>query len=176
MDIKAVNSMSYEEFIDLFGNAVEKCPLIAGAIWSKRPFTTFVDLETSIFEFIDSLPQTGKEGILRCLPDLAGRELQSGTLSAESQKEQVQAGLTSLSHEEQEKLHQFNSLYKNKLGFPFVIAARMSDKSKILQDLTARIQNPPLQELYNGIEEVKKICHLRLQDIHCKHAVRPTNP
>ncbi|XP_030055249.1 putative 2-oxo-4-hydroxy-4-carboxy-5-ureidoimidazoline decarboxylase [Microcaecilia unicolor] len=166
MNMKAVNSMNYEEFIDLFGNAVEKCPLIAAAIWSKRPFTTVVDLETSIFEFIDSLPQTGKEGILRCHPDLAGRELQSGTLTADSQQEQGQAGLTSLSQEEQEKLQHQNSRYKLKFGFPFVICARLNNKSKILQELTARIQNQPQQELHNGIEEVKKICHLRLQNIH----------
>nr|XP_033803455.1 putative 2-oxo-4-hydroxy-4-carboxy-5-ureidoimidazoline decarboxylase [Geotrypetes seraphini] len=175
MDMRAVNSLNYEEFIDLFGNVVEKCPQIAATVWSKRPFMTTVDLETSIFELIDSQPQSGKKGILRCIPDLAGRELQKGTLTAESMQEQSQAGLTSLSPEERVNLQHLNSLYKLKFGFPFVICARLNDKSKIAQELAARIQNQPEQELHNAIEEVKKICHLRLQNIHFASTVRPSN-
>ncbi|MEE6472591.1 hypothetical protein FKM82_009658 [Ascaphus truei] len=60
MDLKAVNSMNYEEFMDIFGNIVEKCSLITGAIWSKRPFTSVLQLENCVYEFVDSLPPSGK--------------------------------------------------------------------------------------------------------------------
>ncbi|XP_063300949.1 putative 2-oxo-4-hydroxy-4-carboxy-5-ureidoimidazoline decarboxylase [Pelobates fuscus] len=168
MDLNAVNSMNYEEFVDIFGNVVEKCPLITGAIWSKFPFSSVADLEASVYEFIDSLPSSGKEGILRCHPDLAGRELMSGTLTTESLNEQNQAGLTSLSQTEREALNVLNSQYKTKFGFPFVICAKMSDKSVIIEELRSRLQNNRDEELGIGIAEVKKICHLRLQDIFLK--------
>ncbi|XP_072287440.1 putative 2-oxo-4-hydroxy-4-carboxy-5-ureidoimidazoline decarboxylase [Pyxicephalus adspersus] len=165
MDIHAVNRMSYEEFLDVFGNIIEKCPLITAAVWSNHPFSSLNGIEERVYEFIDHLPPSGKEGILRCHPDLAGRELTSGSLTIESQQEQRQAGLTSLSTEERETLGLLNSQYKTKFGFPFVICAKMSDKYKIMEEMRSRLQNDPSQELLKGIEEVKKICHLRVQQL-----------
>ncbi|XP_063807799.1 putative 2-oxo-4-hydroxy-4-carboxy-5-ureidoimidazoline decarboxylase [Pseudophryne corroboree] len=174
MDVQTINSMNYEQFQDTFGNIIEKCLLITAAIWSKQPFSSVHEMEVCVYEFIESLPMSGKEGILRCHPDLAGRELSSGTLTVESQHEQLQAGLTSLTTEEQEILALLNSQYKEKFGFPFVICAKMSDKRKIMEELSYRLQNDPSTELLKGIDEVKKICHLRLQDILFKSAVLPT--
>ncbi|XP_077340200.1 putative 2-oxo-4-hydroxy-4-carboxy-5-ureidoimidazoline decarboxylase [Lithobates pipiens] len=173
MDIQAVNGMSYEEFLDVFGNIIEKCPLITAAVWSNRPFSSVNEMEKCVCEFIDSLPSSGKEGILRCHPDLAGRELTSGSLTIESQQEQRQAGLTTLTSGERETLVLLNSQYKTKFGFPFVICAKMSDKYKIMEEMHARLQNDPLQELLKGIEEVKKICHLRVQELS-KGVLMPT--
>lgn len=59
MDIAAVNDLSYEEFVNIFGNVVEKCPIVAAAVWSARPFPSFPALEAAINEFIDLLPQSG---------------------------------------------------------------------------------------------------------------------
>uniref|UniRef100_A0A8C5PR62 2-oxo-4-hydroxy-4-carboxy-5-ureidoimidazoline decarboxylase n=1 Tax=Leptobrachium leishanense TaxID=445787 RepID=A0A8C5PR62_9ANUR len=168
MDLHTLNTLNYEEFFEHFGNIVEKCPLISGAVWSRRPFSSALELESSVYEFIDSLPSSGQEGILRCHPDLAGKELISRTLTQESMKEQNQAGLTSLSQSERETLTLLNSQYKLKFGFPFVICAKMSDKNKIIEALRSRIQNDRVEELGTGIAEVKKICHLRLQDIFFK--------
>ncbi|MGH0183671.1 UNVERIFIED_CONTAM: hypothetical protein FKN15_012624 [Acipenser sinensis] len=90
MDVQTVNSMTCEEFVCVFGNVVERCPLIAAALWSRRPFSSTLELENGFNEFIDSLSIEGKEGILRCHPDLAGRELHAGTLTVESRGEQGQ--------------------------------------------------------------------------------------
>ncbi|XP_071989083.1 putative 2-oxo-4-hydroxy-4-carboxy-5-ureidoimidazoline decarboxylase [Engystomops pustulosus] len=174
MNLDAVNSMSYEQFLDIFGNIIEKCPIITAAVWSRRPFSSFGEVEDGVHEFIESLPISGKEGILRCHPDLAGRELTSGTLTMESQEEQRRAGLTSLTSQERERLTLLNTQYKEKFGFPFVICAKMADKDKIMRELSARLQNDPSVELLIGIDEVKKICHLRIQDILCKGSLLPT--
>nr|XP_020852910.1 putative 2-oxo-4-hydroxy-4-carboxy-5-ureidoimidazoline decarboxylase isoform X2 [Phascolarctos cinereus] len=58
MDIQMVNSMDFGEFVDVLGNIIEKCPLIAAAIWSQRPFTDLADLEKHVFDFIEALPQS----------------------------------------------------------------------------------------------------------------------
>ncbi|KAG9491897.1 putative 2-oxo-4-hydroxy-4-carboxy-5-ureidoimidazoline decarboxylase [Eleutherodactylus coqui] len=174
MDLEAVNSMNYEQFLDIFGNIIEKCPVITAAVWSRRPFLSFCEVEDRVSEFIESLPTSGKEGILRCHPDLAGREQASGMLTKESQEEQNQAGLTSLTSKERERMMLLNTEYKQKFGFPFVICAKMSNKDQIIKELTSRVQNHPSVELLKGIEEVKKICHLRMQDILCKGSPLPT--
>ncbi|KAJ8246205.1 hypothetical protein GJAV_G00264900 [Gymnothorax javanicus] len=175
MDISVVNSLSYEEFLEIFGNVVEKCPLVAAAVWSQRPFTSVGDIETAIADFISSLPNSGKEGILRCHPDLAGRDLQRGTLTPESQAEQSQAGLTQLEPGEAEHIAALNARYKQRFGFPFVICARKNDKPAILQQLSQRVSNEPGQELLTAIQEVKKICRLRLQGLVCpgQHSSAP---
>ncbi|XP_040476847.1 putative 2-oxo-4-hydroxy-4-carboxy-5-ureidoimidazoline decarboxylase [Ursus maritimus] len=165
MDIEKVNSMDFGEFVDVFGNVIERCPLIAAAVWSQRPFSDLEDLEKHLFAFIDALPQSGQEGILRCHPDLAGRELQRGTLSAESQREQRGAGLTSLDADERLRLAEFNAQYRARFGFPFVLAARLSDRAAVQRELAARLDCPPAQELRTALGEVKKIGHLRLADL-----------
>ncbi|XP_030164204.1 putative 2-oxo-4-hydroxy-4-carboxy-5-ureidoimidazoline decarboxylase [Lynx canadensis] len=58
MDMEKVNSMDFGEFVDVFGNVVERCPLIAAAVWSQRPFSNSEDLEKHFFAFIDALPQS----------------------------------------------------------------------------------------------------------------------
>lgn len=163
MDFPALNSLSFEEFISIFGNVVENCPLITAAVWSKRPFANISELEAALHHFIDSLPDSGKEGILRCHPDLAGRELLSGTLTPESQEEQARAGLDALSSAEASQLVQLNQDYKKRFGFPFVICAKINDKATILRELSERVGKERAEESARGIEEVKKICHLRLQ-------------
>ncbi|XP_049421177.1 2-oxo-4-hydroxy-4-carboxy-5-ureidoimidazoline decarboxylase [Epinephelus fuscoguttatus] len=165
MDIAAVNALPYEDFVNILGNVVERCPIITAAVWSRRPFLSFGDLEGAISEFIDALPESGKEGILRCHPDLAGRDLQSGTLTLESRQEQAGAGMDALNSAEASRMARLNQEYKERFGFPFVICARMNDKANILRQLFERCQNERAVERARGIEEVKKICRLRLQSL-----------
>ncbi|XP_036314363.2 putative 2-oxo-4-hydroxy-4-carboxy-5-ureidoimidazoline decarboxylase [Pipistrellus kuhlii] len=165
MDMEQVNSMDFGEFVDVFGNVIERCPLIAAAVWSQRPFSGLEDLEKHFSAFIDALPQSGQEGILRCHPDLAGRELQRGTLTAESQREQSSAGLTSLGAEERLQLAELNARYRARFGFPFVLAARLRDRDAVLRELARRLHRPPAQELRTALGEVKKIGRLRLADL-----------
>ncbi|KAM6179033.1 putative 2-oxo-4-hydroxy-4-carboxy-5-ureidoimidazoline decarboxylase [Rhynchocyon petersi] len=165
MDLKKVNSMDFGDFVDMFGNVIERCPLIAAAVWSQRPFRDLNDLEKRFSDFIDALPQSGQEGILRCHPDLAGRELQRGALSAESLREQSAAGLRSLGADARRRLGELNAQYRARFGFPFVLAARLRDPDAVERELLSRLQNPPALELSTALREVKTIGRLRLADL-----------
>lgn len=68
MDINVVNALTYEDFVELFGNVVEKCPLISAAIWSHRPFKDLADIEDHITDFIHSLPDSGDSFCFVYLP------------------------------------------------------------------------------------------------------------
>lgn len=61
MDISAVNALPFEDFVDVFGNVVEKCPLVSAAVWTRRPFVSLADLEAAINQFIDALPESGED-------------------------------------------------------------------------------------------------------------------
>ncbi|KAM4606168.1 2-oxo-4-hydroxy-4-carboxy-5-ureidoimidazoline decarboxylase [Polymixia lowei] len=165
MDIGIINALSYEDFVNILGNVVEKCPIITAAVWSRRPFANLAALEAAINDFIEALPESGKDGILRCHPDLAGRDLQSGSLTRESRQEQGHAGMDALDAAEVSRMALLNSEYKERFGFPFVICARMNNKATILRQLSDRLGNERAAERLRAIEEVKKICHLRLQGL-----------
>ena len=103
--------------------------------------------------------------MLRCLPELAGRLAQAGQLSKTSSFEQSQANLDQLSPQEKAILGVLNCQYKEKFGFPFVICARLNKKEAIIDGLKTRSNHPVEAEVQVGIEEVMKICELRLKDI-----------
>lgn len=172
MDIEKVNAMDFGEFVEVFGNVIERCPLIAAAVWSQRPFSDLEDLEKHFFAFIDALPRSGQEGILRCHPDLAGRELQRGMLTAESRQEQSGAGLMNLGTRERLRLAELNAQYRERFGFPFVLAARLSDRAAVPRELERRLLCQPESELRTALGEVKKIGHLRLVDLLCADPAR----
>ena len=106
-----------------------------------------------------------QEGILRVHPDLAGRLATNGQLTKESSSEQSQANLNQLTPEEKATLAHLNDNYKSKFGFPFVICARLNKKEGIIVGLQRRLNHTAETEVQNGIEEVIKICQLRLTDI-----------
>ena len=70
-----------------------------------------------------------------------------------------------MADEERHKMSELNEKYKQKFGFPFVICARENKKDAILQGLERRLENSPESEAVTGVNEVKKICRLRLWDI-----------
>jgi len=162
MNISAVNNFSYDDFIKTFGNVVEMTPSCVAGVYSERPFASFDAFVSAIYRFIDNLPKDKKEEILRNHPDLADR-LES--LTPESQREQSQAGISTLSCEQINQLKHFNKMYKAKFGFPFVICARLNNKDAILVAIRTRLANDENQELKSGIEEVKKIMLLRMKDL-----------
>ena len=182
LTISQLNSLDFEDFISLTGNVVEHCPVLAGALWKHRPFLSFEDLMSKLKEIIQSLPISGtlqflyrknyknhfylvKEGILRVHPDLAGKLAQDGQLTKESASEQSHANLDQLSPQEKTILGVLNSQYKEKFGFPFVICARLNKKEAIIEGLKRRSNHKADAEVEVGIEEVMKICELRLKDI-----------
>ncbi|KAI9554590.1 hypothetical protein GHT06_019863 [Daphnia sinensis] len=165
LTISQVNELNYEEFIDLFGNVVEHCSICAAAVWRFRPFRDVYHLHQEICSFVDLLPDTGKEGVLRLHPDLAGRLAELGSLTQESSAEQKAAGLDTMTPEEKQLLKDTNAKYRDKFGFPFVICARQNKKEAILKGIVERLEHSAAEELNIGIEEVKKICMLRLLNI-----------
>ncbi|KAL5011993.1 hypothetical protein ScPMuIL_010544 [Solemya velum] len=165
MPIARVNELDCEEFVQIFGNAVEHCSICAAAVWRHSPFNDVYQIYNKTAEFLDQLPISGKEAVLRLHPDLAGKLAISGRLTNESSREQTLSGMLALSETEKEMLERLNTSYKSKFKFPFVICVRENKKKAIFDGIRARLANTPEEETLVGLEEVKKICRLRLLDI-----------
>ena len=69
---------------------------------------------------------------------LAGKLARLGQLTPESTREQTAAGLDAMSPAQRQVLTSANQSYHVKFGFPFIICARLSNKSAILAAMQAR--------------------------------------
>ena len=70
-----------------------------------------------------------------------------------------------------EEFNEFNNLnteYKNKFGFPFILAIKKKNKIEILDNFRKRILSDKKIEFNNAIEQVKKIAILRLEEVENK--------
>ncbi|CAL4209184.1 unnamed protein product [Meganyctiphanes norvegica] len=125
MSVEQVNGLDYEDFIRVFGNVIENYPLAATFLWYYRPYRDVNQMHDYISTLARRhLPIEDKKGILRLLPDLAGRLAEAGNLSAESTYEQRTAGLTLLTPNEKQRIRSLNKRYWDRFGFPFVVCAR----------------------------------------------------
>ena len=165
LSIDEVNNLGYDEFVSELGSLFEQTPLVAAAVWSHRPFESREILYNAMCNFIDQLPRAGKEGLLRCYPDLAGKLAHQQALTPESTVEHRTAGLFELSTTEQNELDSLNTTYKQKFGFPFVICARENKSAAIFAGLKSRLKHSAEEEVKAGIEQVYKIAWHRLANV-----------
>nr|XP_032512312.1 2-oxo-4-hydroxy-4-carboxy-5-ureidoimidazoline decarboxylase-like [Danaus plexippus plexippus] len=165
INISEVNSMKENEFQRVFGNVIELCESAAVSVKDTRPFKGLPDLCAAFNKYLDDLNLEGKIEILKSHPDLAGRLAARNELTRESANEQRSAGLTDLTFEQKSTIEVNNERYKSKFGFPFIICARENKVQSIIEGLQRRYNNSREQEIITGINEVKKICRLRILDI-----------
>jgi len=99
--------------------------------------------------------------ILNSHPELAVAK----KLTSESKSEQASAKLNECSDEEYEEFKKLNIEYKEKFGFPFIIAVKGKNKNEILNNFKKRIQNDLNSEFIEAKNQVKKIASFRLKDI-----------
>lgn len=165
--IDEINSLSQEQFTALLGNAIESWPLGASQVFETNlPVESRDQLVTAFQVYLEDLSFADKVHILQLHPDLAGRLAAEGKLTAESTAEQKSVGLDRLAAEELAELQTLNGEYLERFGFPFVICVRQAKKIEaILAGLRRRLGNERNAEVLGGIEEVKQICGLRIQQL-----------
>ena len=100
--------------------------------------------------------------LLRAHPDLAGKAARAGAMSAASVSEQATAGLDRLTDDEFARFERLNAAYRERFGFPFIIAVRRHDKLAILAAYERRLQNTREAEIDAALEQVFEITGMRL--------------
>ncbi|KAK7871059.1 hypothetical protein R5R35_007260 [Gryllus longicercus] len=166
LSLAQMNALPDVDFRRIFSNVVECCPEVAVALATQRPFSSVGAAAQAAADILEALPEAARRRVLLLHPDLAGRLAQHGLLTAESQREQQAAGVLRLDPERAQRLALLNTRYRERFGFPYVVCAREKKSSEqILEDLQQRVERSREDELRTGIDEVKKICRLRLQEL-----------
>jgi 2-oxo-4-hydroxy-4-carboxy-5-ureidoimidazoline decarboxylase len=163
--IAGINSLSRDEFVRVIGPVFERSPWIAEAAWANRPFASREALQAALCDAVSGASAEKQLGLICSHPDLADRLARAGTISAESVREQSEAGLRELTPEEIDQFQRNNAAYRGKFGFPFVICARLNRKEAIMDGFRARLANSREQEIQTALREIFKIAGLRLNDL-----------
>jgi 2-oxo-4-hydroxy-4-carboxy-5-ureidoimidazoline decarboxylase len=161
-DMAGINTMDRAAFVEKFGGIFEKSPWVAEAAWDKKPFASVNEMHVAMVEVVKYAPLPKQLALLQAHPDLAGKEAQSGAMTASSVSEQASAGLNALSKAEMTQISDFNTAYKQKFGFPFIIAVRMHTKEGIFFNFSQRLKNDTQTEYVNDLQNVYAITRLRL--------------
>jgi OHCU decarboxylase len=156
--------MSTDEFIDRYGGIYEHSPWVAQRVQllleNSDPDTEL--LARLMADCVDNASVDTQLELIRAHPDLAGKAQVAGELTADSTEEQSKAGLDQCTADEFERFQSLNASYKEKFGFPFIMAVRESKRSQILDAFASRLDNDYNAEFETALQEIHKIARLRL--------------
>ena len=127
--ISDINQMSQSAFVEAFGAVFEETPDIAAQAWQARPFSNVSALHAAMVAVVNSWTPAEQLKLIAAHPDLGSRV----QMAAASVQEQSGAGLSQLSADDYARFQRLNDAYKEKFGFPFVMAVKGCDKETILQ-------------------------------------------
>lgn len=159
--IAELNEMSQEDFVGVLGVIFEETPVIAGKAWEKRPFADVDSLHQKMVDVVRAMSKEGQLALIRVHPDLGSK----ATMAEASVQEQSGVGLDRLTAPEYERFQILNSMYREKFGFPLIIAVRNQTKDSILTAFEHRLKNTVDQEIEQAIAEIFKIAQFRLSAI-----------
>jgi len=158
----ALNAMDRSAFWAALGSIFEGSPWVAERAWEARPFTCRESVHTAMCAAVRQAPEADRLALLRAHPDLAGKAARARAMSAASVTEQASAGLDRLSDDEFARFERLNAAYRERFGFPFVIAVRRHDRAGILAAYERRLSNTREMEIAAALAEVFDIARLRL--------------
>ena len=165
--INKINKLSQSEFIKVFANIFENARWIAEELYKQKPFVDYNELSSKIMNIFEISSKEKKLKILNDHPDL-GNRAKISSLTADSLKEQKNAGLDQCTKEEFSEFKKLNDAYK-KFGFPFIVAVKDKNKIEILNNFRKRINSELQVEFEEAIKQVKKIASLRLKNLNSKN-------
>ncbi len=158
--------MEKSAFVEKFGGIYEHSAWIA-----EEAFACGVDprdrdaLAAAMLEIVEASGEAAQLALLRAHPDLAGKLAKSGALTEESTSEQAGAGLDQCSEAEFAEFTRLNETYKEKFGFPFILAVKGRDRQEILENFRARVHNSRAAEFREALDQVHQIARLRLESM-----------
>ncbi len=169
LQLEQLNKASTAEALQLLDGLYEHSPWIAEGALKMRPFASWAHLKHCMAQVLSDAGREAQIGLIRAHPELAGKAMVRKELTAESTNEQTKAGLTECTAEEFEKIHKLNAAYKQKFGWPFILAVRGPrgvglNKHQIIASFERRLHGHPDFELAECLRNIHRIVEIRLND------------
>lgn len=164
MTLAELNAMPQPAFVQALGAIFEHSPWVAERAFGRRPFASLDALHGAMMEAVRVAPREERLALIRAHPELAGAEAAAGTLTTHSSSEQGRLGLTRLTKQELERMRELNRAYREKFGFPCIVALRLhATRESVLAEMARRLGNAADEELANALGQIGHITRGRLE-------------
>jgi 2-oxo-4-hydroxy-4-carboxy-5-ureidoimidazoline decarboxylase len=161
MTLGDLNAADRDAFVGTLGWVFEDSPWVAERAWTRRPFASLSDLHQAMVDAVAAADHRDQLALLRAHPDLGAR----ARMSEASVGEQAGAGLDRLTPGEFARLQQSNTAYREKFGFPFLLAVKGSTKDDVLTALDRRLSADLDAEFEEALRQVARIAAFRLEEL-----------
>lgn len=156
-------------FVERLGSIYEESPWVPETLWDESGGDVadwpIEDVQQGMRRTVDEASYQQRLELIRAHPDLAGRAALAGTLSAASTQEQSGAGLDQCTPAELKEFQALNKQYKERFGFPFIIAVSGLHRIEILERFRERLNHSVSVEFSTAIEQIHKIAAIRFQQL-----------
>ena len=176
MTLDEFNTVPVAQALAWLDGLYEHSPWIAEAALQQRPFQSLAQLKRALVEVVRNAGREPQLALLRAHPELAGKAIVAGSLTAESADEQTRSGLAHCTPEELTTIQQLNAAYRTQFGWPFLLAVRGPrglglTRTEIIVTLERRLAGHPDFEFAECLRQIHRIAEIRLND---KFGVAPT--
>lgn len=165
MTLNELSSLSQSQFAQELGSIFEHSPWIPERAWQARPFADVAALHKAMMQVVLDADPAEQLALIVAHPELAGKEAAEGTLTDASTAEQRGAGLDQCSPDELQRLRSLNADYRQRFGFPFVIAVKGRSRYEIMDAIENRLHNDRETEFASCLDQIGQIARFRL-DAH----------
>ena len=157
-----LNRLDLPAWLARCGAVFEHSPWVAEAAWRERPFGSLEELHQAMMRAVASAAAKEKLALVRAHPELAGGE----NLTLDSSSEQARLGFDRLSRQELDAMNGLNRRYREKFGFPCIVALRLhANRQSVMREMERRLGNNADTELANALEQIAHITRGRLEKI-----------
>jgi OHCU decarboxylase len=164
--LEEANALAEREFVERFGGVFEHSPWVAKRAWQMKPFGSLDGLHAAMMQVLAEANKDEQLALVRAHPQLAGAEAKQGVLSADSSSEQARLGFTRLTRDEFTRMGLLNKRYREKHGFPCIVALRLhATRESVLAEMSRRIGSEPQAEFKAALEQIGHITRGRLEKI-----------
>ena len=160
-----LNSCSSAEFVAALGGIFEHSPWVAERVLSLRPFESRLTLHEAMSAAVLKASADEQLALIRAHPELAGRSAARGELTVASTREQKGAGLADCTADDLTRVRALNAQYRERFGFPFVLAVKGHNTASIIAALELRVTHDAAEERAVALGQIGRIAGFRLADL-----------
>ena len=160
--MSALNALPQAEFVRRLGGIYEHSPWVAERAFAERPFASIEALHAAMQSAMLAASADEQMALIRAHPELLGR-LEAAELTESSRSEQSAAGLDRCTPDQKARMQVLNREYKEKFGFPFIVAVKGLDWGGIIERMGPRLAQAREAEVATALAEIGRIARFRLE-------------
>lgn len=156
--LSQVNDMTREQFVATFSRLFQGPEWVVERAYDQRPFRDTQDLRRAFQEALFAATTEEQNQLIAGYPNLGAQSVATGEEGEESLADQSALGLHRLAEKEHEELGTLAREYRNRFGFPLIMAVRDQESFEhVLRHGWERLNNSPTQEHAAALIEIAKI-------------------